>query len=225
MEKQKTKDTYTVKYIGVVEGSMGILSRKMRMPKYVEASVYQQKEHMSQLQSHDNITFMNYTNLPTINDEEDTKVKFGVKKNNRNKTVVGGFNKRNIVIDKPLLSTKRESVKSKYKNLALVSHPKVVDDATSTKSQLHNRHMSESDDDVRTPVVKLQPVGNVNKQNDRLREDSKEANALYPIVSANVKYHSNNEVMYQNETNYEDYPPKSSDSGYENQVAIAYSGK
>lgn len=30
-------DNYTVKYVGVVEGSMGILSRKMRMPTYKEA--------------------------------------------------------------------------------------------------------------------------------------------------------------------------------------------
>jgi hypothetical protein len=37
-------NAYTVKYIGVVDGSMGILSRKMRMPKYTEASVYDKRE-------------------------------------------------------------------------------------------------------------------------------------------------------------------------------------
>ena len=85
MENQKAKDTYTVKYIGVVEGSMGILSRKMRMPKYVEASVYQQKEHVNLVQSHDSISFMNYTSLPTtISDKEGIKVKASIKKNNRN---------------------------------------------------------------------------------------------------------------------------------------------
>ena len=38
------KDTYTVKYIGVVKGTMGILSRKMKMPnsynKYVLFMIY-----------------------------------------------------------------------------------------------------------------------------------------------------------------------------------------
>lgn len=38
------KKTYTVKYIGVVEGSMGILSRKMRMPKMTEAAIYEKRD-------------------------------------------------------------------------------------------------------------------------------------------------------------------------------------
>lgn len=42
--QNRPKKTYTVKYIGVVEGSMGILSRKMRMPKYTEASVYEKRD-------------------------------------------------------------------------------------------------------------------------------------------------------------------------------------
>ena len=44
----EAQKTYTVKYIGVVEGSMGILSRKMRMPKVTEASIYEKREWETQ---------------------------------------------------------------------------------------------------------------------------------------------------------------------------------
>lgn len=45
----ETQKTYTVKYIGVVEGSMGILSRKMRMPKMTEASIFEKRDPGNQV--------------------------------------------------------------------------------------------------------------------------------------------------------------------------------
>lgn len=104
--------TYTVKYIGVVEGSMGILSRKMRMPKYTEASVYEQKEHMNQLDETSNEFYKRekekekYLALqPYPIDSINNKTNF--RKSKVSKVLIGGFAKRNIVIDKPLLATKR----------------------------------------------------------------------------------------------------------------------
>lgn len=104
--------TYTVKYIGVVEGSMGILSRKMRMPKFTEASVYEQKEYMNQLDETNNEFYQRekekekYLALqPYPNDGISNKTNF--RKSKASKVLIGGFAKRNIVIDKPLLATKR----------------------------------------------------------------------------------------------------------------------
>lgn len=170
-DETNTKKTYTVKYIGVVEGSMGILSRKMRMPKYTEASVYQQKEYMSQLQIQDDNSYLGHTNLPAIDNGSHFEVENDTKKHNRNKTVVGLFTKRNIVIDKPLLSTKRKYEALKYKNNASLCKPTLGDEATSTKSPVHNRSASESEDDTKTPIVQLKPTSNINGQKNKRNLD------------------------------------------------------
>ena len=63
--RRTNKDsTYTVKYIGVVSGTMGILSRKMRMPKYYQAAIYENNENRYSDSIFEDTPDQNYGNRP-----------------------------------------------------------------------------------------------------------------------------------------------------------------
>jgi len=187
------KKTYTVKYIGVVEGSMGILSRKMRMPKFTEASVYEQREH-SNIMNENEQTLATSLNGPKYTESTSRyEVKQSKNKARLNQIALGGFTKRNIIIDKPLLSSKHKHEMNTKGVDTGYSRINLQDDATSMKpAESEKNQVIESDDGTRTPDITVQPTQI--SQKEIIKSTCKESSALAQEYSPGD--HSNQIINY-----------------------------
>ena len=159
------------------------------MPKYTEASVYQQKEEMNQIevQQQENSYYTNYNQYPAIQGAVASRSKQHAKQlsKNRNKATIGLYTKRNIVIDKPLLSSKRNHEMMNNNNATQYSRPTLNDDLTSTKSPLHPKNIEESDEETQPPQVQIQPTDSPGVKSPV--EDSKNTSALRESLSDEIQ--------------------------------------
>jgi len=201
-DKNPPQKTYTVKYIGVVEGSMGILSRKMRMPKYTEASVYEKRNDYN-FSNEANDHYMNYyesdvmqERYPLSKHTKEPNLKLVISQN------------RNIVIDKPLLASKRNTQTTHNDNSINVTQNQIQDDMTSNKSPQNNNDITESDEGTHTPDIQFRPV-----QQDAINENTEYGDdAVSPRISAEI--HLNNQ--YQTNPSYPTHLSHNSMQHYSN---------
>ena len=187
-EAPKPKQTYTVKYIGVVEGSMGILSRKMRMPKYTEAAIYEKRNsYDASNQLEDRYLYIDQeVGEGRLNETFDLE---GHGYNDKSKKPNLNFENlsanRNIIIDKPLFSNKRESKEVTYNDTGMnVTHHELMQEREeSTKSPINqNREVTETDEATRTPDIELRP-----SHPDVIRERNENSEGVVsPRISAEV---------------------------------------
>lgn len=156
-DPKPSNKTYTVKYIGVVEGSMGILSRKMRMPKFTEASVYEKRDDYNAYTNQPEEQFIYYEDetmqekYNTSKPEHiETSMSIHPPEKPKRNTKYGKFENRNIIIDKPLLSNKRNNKTLKNETgINVNTNQIIVEDDRSSKSPIHKyRDGMESDEET-----------------------------------------------------------------------------